>query len=179
MILGFKEFFDVKKTKPTWFREKILASAGYSWLMESPEKPERIAAKSDYATIYNKPKIHTLRLDPHNRWKPGMSIQMVYRGPKYSIKSHFNKGVQLLDKCISIQKIEIKWMFSKKPALVLQPTGTGPHKMLFVFIDGKEASDDIIKLLVINDGFDNILSFAQYFNKDAVYRCIHWTNFKY
>ena len=104
MILGFKQHFDKKKLEPTYFREKILAGVGVITINGDNINPKGPILQDGF-----KPKIHTLRLDPHDRWKQGMSIQMVYRGPNYSILDHFNKGIPELEKFVSTQKIEIKW----------------------------------------------------------------------
>jgi hypothetical protein len=108
MILGFMQKFpwkgEDKQPVPTNFREKILAGA-----LLIPSTASRIGSKGLLHMIQH-PKLHTMRLDPHNRWRAGMGIQMVYRGPKYSILDHFNKGIPELEECVSVQNIEIKWV---------------------------------------------------------------------
>jgi hypothetical protein len=153
MTLGFMQFFDKKKKEPTNFREKILAGVG--------EPPTRHGWT---------PKLHTIREDKHNRWKAGMSIQMVYRGPKYSILDHFNKGIPELEKCVSVQKIDIKWesfIGLQKPALNIQ------------IDNGRSLTTSEITQLAINDGFKDIEQFCRWFNKDFSGNLIHWTDLKY
>lgn len=153
MILGFKQTFPwhtEKNPAPTYFMEKILQGAGYYWAKRA------------------QPKIHTLRSDPHNRWKPGRKIEMVYRGPKYSILSHFNKGIPELETCVSIQRIEIK---------VIKD---GKWSFYEINIDGGKAlTREQAQVLAINDGFDSIYDFEKWFNKDWSGKLIHWTDYRY
>lgn len=156
MLLGFKETFPWKD--PTNFREKILAP----YFKVYPPGPPPVRE------IYFTPKIHTMRVDQFDRWKPDMSIQMVYRGPKYSIKDHFNKGITELEKCKSIQKIEIKFRNSPK---FLWP--------MFVKIDGRPLDIPEVEKLATNDGFRNTNLFFAWFNQDFTGKIIHWTDFRY
>jgi len=192
MILGFHEYWDKKKTQPTNFREKILAGAGYDRLIYVvPQNGELIeigsyAGKSITGTAitgYTK-KLHTLRLDEHNRWKADMSIQMVYRGPKYSIKDHFNKGIPELERCVSIQKVEIRYL---TPEEIKSSRGTTYYDPI-IKIDGKFF--DRLDTLARNDGFsgyemkgkyidDPSYSFLKYFNKSVTMKLIHWTDLRY
>ena len=88
MILGFKRFFP--DGSQTYFKEKILAGAGYG-------------------PVVTMPKIHTIRAG--SRWHQGMSIQMAYgvRTKKYD---QFNKGIEGLQICTGVQNIKIKWLNS-------------------------------------------------------------------
>lgn len=162
-----------KQFEPTHFREKILAGVGSVWIKGSSWSKPTFGGP-DWAPnkIYHeeiakyKPKLHTIREDKHNRWKPGMSIQMVYRGPKYSIIDHFNKGIPELEKCVSVQKIEIKWI----------PL-SGKHIAMSVKIDGKQYTD--LDRLAANDGFNSFEDFAKWFKKPFTGKIIHWTDLKY
>jgi len=63
-------------------------------------------------------KIHTIREDKHNRWKPGRSIQMA-TGVRTKNYNQFNE-----DECVSVQEIKIlyfdgdpdiyRWTYSSK-----------------------------------------------------------------
>lgn len=164
MNLGFKQFFDSAKQEPTYFREKILAGA---------ESIQGIISSQpfDPKIFVLKPKRHTIRLDPHNRWKPGRSIQMIYRGPKYSILDHFNKGIPELEKCVSVQKIEIRYKAVNGPKIYpLNPS---------IFIDGVQQLTLRIIELAVNDGFCDVEQFFKWFNKDFTGVLIHWTDLKY
>lgn len=161
MILGFKQYFDSKKTQPTNFREKILAGA------------------NDRTTKFV-PKIHTLRADPHDRWKSGMSIQMVYRGAGYKILDHFNKVIPELEKCVSTQRIHIKHYKDGGIHISID------HKMFFYgkIINGNVKPDNDlynrnIFMLSKNDGFESTEHFFQWFKKDFTGKIIHFSNFRY
>jgi hypothetical protein len=110
-------------------------------------------------------KIHTIRADPHNRWKAGISIQMAtgVRTKKYH---QFNKGIPGLNKCISTQKIIIEHdVFAIGDCLI--------------FIDDKQLTTEQIILLSKNDGFETLKDFYLWFNTDFIGKIIHWTKFKY
>ncbi len=136
--------------EPTNFREKILASI-------------------DGGPIYT-PKLHTIREDKPNRWKAGRKIEMVYRGAGYRIVDHFNKGIPELEKCVSVQKIEIKWesfVGLEKPALNVQ------------IDNARSLTTADITRLAINDGFRDIDQFCRWFSKDFTGNIIHWPDLKY
>jgi len=171
MILGFKQQFPWKE--PTYFREKILYGVGRAiWL--TPRQIKKFA------------KIHTMREDPHNRWKVDMSIQMVYRGPKYSILDHFNEGIPELEVCTGVQKIDI--FYDNKNGILAD-------NFVDVVIDGEsfeyvrfnskgEPFYDLgegkkIKTLAANDGFDSVIDFFKWFDRDWSGKIIHWSNFRY
>lgn len=153
MTLGFKQQFPwatKDKPAPTNFREKILASI-------------------DGGPIYT-PKFHTMRLDPHNRWKAGRKIEMVYRGAGYKIIDHFNKGIPELGKCVSVQKIEIK----------VHPYGSEGGSIYDISIDdGPMLTREQASVLATNDGFDSLYDFEKWFNKDFTGKIIHFTNLRY
>ncbi len=165
MTLGFKEYFDVKKTQPTYFREKIWASVIHITEVKIEGTKKEYALNGE---LKFQPKLHTIREDKHNRWKPGMSIQMVYRGPKYSIKDHFNKNYEEIQECEGTQRIEIVYRSSPK---FLWP------KLLK--IDGRRLGISEIEDLALNDGFNDANHFFSYFNKDFTGKIIHWTDLRY
>jgi hypothetical protein len=140
MTLGFKKTFPWGE--PTYFKEKILAGAGYG-------------------PIVSPPKIHTIR--EGNRWGPGMIIHMAYgvRTKKYE---QFNKGIEGLSVCKSVQSINISWK---------------SNPFIHVYVDGKELSPPIINLLWSNDGFDSYNQFHRWFSKDFEGQIIHFTDFRY
>lgn len=114
------------------------------------------------------PKLHTIRLDPHNRWRAGMNIHPVINN-RTSNRFQFAPTIP----CVSVQKIEI------------YITGTGLLRAALVYIDDDVFYDDLtginrgIEQLAINDGFDNTDDFFAYFNKDFTGSMIHWTDLKY
>lgn len=153
MILGFKEFFDKEKTKPTYFREKICVGAGYT-----SNKYDR---GPGLVYFVDHPKIHTIR--EGSRWKAGDLMHMAY-GVRTKDYRQFNKDIPELQVVKSVQRIEIKpvWEFA------------------MVYIDGIYISEDNqLDRLVINDGFASQHEFFSWFNKDFSGQIIHFTNFKY
>lgn len=163
MTLGFKQQFPWGE--PTKFREKVLAVVNY---MEIVDKVP-VRADSDHHMITVKahhPKLHTFRADPHNRWKAGRRIEMVYRGAGYRILDHFNKGIPELEKCVSTQKIKIDWI----------PV-SGKHIVMSVLVDGKMITD--IDSLAANDGFSSKENFMKWFKKPFEGKIIHWTDLRY
>jgi len=169
MILGFKQKF--ANGEPTNFREKILAGIGYI-----PKDVENMPKNGQgILHLLEHPKIHTFRTDPLNRWKPGMSIQMVYRGPKYSILDHFNKDIPELQKCMSVQKIKL-WITGSLGEF----KEDGKREQIIqvhAIVDNKRL--DQPELLVLNDGFDSTYQFATWFKQPWEGKIIHWTDYRY
>lgn len=164
MTLGFKQKFPWGE--PTNFREKILAGVGRKEVTVSTSLHTSIP---QFHTGYEitessfKPKIHTFRSDPTNRWKAGRKIEMVYRGAGYKILDHFNKGIPELEKCVSVQSIVI----------------TNHPSWLDIVIDDKPMKEDVINQIVQNDGFDSFDSFCKWFKKDFSGKIIHFTDLRY
>lgn len=110
-------------------------------------------------------KIHTIREDPHDRWKIGNII-------------HFATGIRTkhykcfkIGECTEIQQVVMH---------------LDPYEF-DIFIDGHKRND-INSKLVKNDGFDHdYIAFWNWFfgqdktsfSKEYVGKIIHWTNFKY
>jgi len=176
MILGFKQQFPwgtKKKPAPTNFRGKILL----------PTKP-RLIAYGDAGSWY--PKIHTMRADPQNRWKAGMSIQMVYRGPKYSILDHFNEGIPELERLKGKQRCRIQ--YNDKVSPDLRPCGIYIDDKLvwdgfvgksFANSCGSEKDRKWIESFAKNDGFESSIDFFRWFKTDWSGYILHWTDFRY
>jgi hypothetical protein len=109
-------------------------------------------------------KIHTIRLDPKRRWKPGMKIHFA-TGVRTKHYCNFKMGV-----CKSIQKID---MFK----------GAGYPDL---WLDDEYRELHILKQIAKNDGFDSFDDFVEWFfpgHTDSVRRfegvLIHWTDFIY
>jgi len=176
MLLGFKRTFPWKvngEPDHTYFREKILAGAKRVTALDVVT-----ANQIDTNNIHGfKPKLHTLRADPHDRWKAGRKIEMVYRGAGYKILVQFNKGIPELEKCVSTQKIEIKWVYNTID-------GVGDINTMLVYVDGRclTLSSNYgfeVQSLAANDGFYGFDQFAKWFNKDFTGKIIHWTDLRY
>ena len=107
------------------------------------------------------PKVHTIRTDEKNLWKPGRKIHMVVFNRS---KNRFQFAPVLEVK--TIQKIEIKWS-----------EHNGLHAT--IVIDGCTVGIHTIRRLAVNDGFDSVEHFFKWFNKKFTGKIIHWTNLKY
>lgn len=176
MTLGFKQYFPwhtEKDPAPTYFREKIQlcgtgAEPGKKVLCDFTKGFHKVPQIEIY------PKIHTMRSDPHNRWKAGRKIEMVYRGAGYKILDHFNKGIPELEKCVSTQRIIIKDMRH----LPIGKRAFGQHDFL-ITIDNRMLSFAEQQKLARNDGFNSVEDFFRWFNKDWSGKIIHFTDFRY
>tara|TARA_R110002167_G_scaffold364968_1_gene588383 strand:+ start:37643 stop:38170 length:528 start_codon:yes stop_codon:yes gene_type:complete len=114
----------------------------------------------DFKKTYH-PKLHTIREDKNNRWKPGNDIHFVVNNRR---PDRFQFAPVI--KCLSTQEIKIlhsgeKWR---------QP---------WVFVDGAILTGPEIDVLAQNDGFDFTSDFFAYFNTDFTGKIIHWTNLEY
>lgn len=105
-------------------------------------------------------KIHTIREDKTNRWKPGNKIQMA-TGVRTKNYNCFKTAV-----CISVQTIEIKYFM-------------GCGKFPIIKIDGELLDENFELALFQNDGFDSREDFFSWFDSDFKGKIIHWTYFKY
>lgn len=111
------------------------------------------------------PKIHTLRKDENNRFKPGINLHLV-------INPYNKKRLQFapLIKCTSVQKIHISFWYN---------TDTEEFTTPLILVDDKELNKKQMQQLAINDGFDTLQDFLTYFKGGFNGKIIHWTNFKY
>lgn len=111
-------------------------------------------------------KIHTMRVDHNNRWRPGRIIHFAtgVRTKKYN---QFKEGM-----CVSYQWVTL--FPNDRQAMI----GNEEGKLL---PDKYYISDDQIQQLSSNDGFDTVDYFWDWFSKDGdrTYKLIHWTDFKY
>lgn len=128
MILGFKQKYHWGE--PTLFREKII----------------------------NGSKVHTIRQDVHNRWKPGMTIQFAV-GVRTKYYEQFKEGI-----CQSTQLIEIR---------------RDIDYLGIVKVDGRILTESEVSTLAFNDGFWNLLAFWMWFDDRFTGKIIHWTDLKY
>jgi hypothetical protein len=176
MILGFYQHIN---KAPTFFKEKILSCAGIPC-------DSLIADGSVVKKLY-RPKKHTIREDKPDRWRSGLSIQMVYRGDKYKIIDRINDGVDSLCVVKHTQRITIRW---RRPKWMLKEYGriedfppftlSPGNQYLFVYIDDRLIGAKALRDIAINDGFDGITSFLKYFRKSIKnWKLIHWTDLKY
>lgn len=173
MILGFSTIFSKGKGKlagrQTRFVEKIWESIFWNPSLGTVEefKEHLIKCKqmNEYKWKNETPKIHTIRQDKANRWKKGNKI-------------HFNINVRAKDmlqfapvvEVVSTQQIIITYDDVVCEQNCIEPT---------IKIDGKCLSLDSMEQLAINDGFDNLQDFLEWFSEDFTGKLIHWTDKKY
>ena len=164
MILGFSTQLN---GKPTFFVEKIHVGikienkVGLSEADVSPNYNFFVKSKC-------KPKIHTIREDPKDRWKKGNKIDFFINVRK---KDMFRFAPVL--PVVSTQKVQIIY-YDKTEA-----EWEFPHLKYAVRIDNRRLEPNEIKTLAENDGFDTIDDFLAYFNDDFKGKIIHWTDLKY
>lgn len=158
--------------KPTYFVEKIHKGFRLMELNMKAGIDPRIHYPPDYNYVAKDKlthKIHTIREDKKERWKPGTKIDFFINCRQ---KDMFRFAPVL--HVVSVQKVEVKW-FGKS--------------LVKVYIDGIifgwvkieveiHATGDILQLAQY-DGFDSIEDFFAYFDKDFTGKLIHWTDLKY
>lgn len=183
MNLGYKQHFPFNG-QWTNFEHKILAGFPVRYQRDHartlcanlPEKQRVAYIHLFMDNMEVDPKLHSIREDPQDRWKPGMKI-------------HHSFGVRTksyrcfaINECISTQRIEIQylewWEFQGDYSYLPESS----KFYLRVYIDDALLeTKDFSKLIELtrNDGFDNVEDFFRWFNKPFKGKIIHWTNLKY
>ena len=123
----------------------------------------RKALPKNYIVGTHKPKLHTIREDKKERWKPGTKIDFFINCRQ---KNMFRFAPVL--PVVSVQKIEI--VYDKVFGKTLYPE---------ILIDNVKLHPMKLEELAQNDGFDSIEDFFAYFNEDFTGKLIHWTDLKY
>lgn len=125
-----------------------------------------------YSHLDHKPKLHTIRHDPHGRWKPGMTIHPVINN---RTPNRFQFAPEIV--CTGVQEIKIKHgMFGFKSVWI---DGNITGNFSENFIGENPVCTDLMRTIAINDGFDSLEQFFAYFNEDFTGKIIHWTDLKY
>lgn len=166
MTLSFRKTFP--NGDKTYFIDKIwhslLTSRGNINSIIADRHYENHVSKFGYgwdlSTEDPFPKHHTIRLDPHDRWKPGVKIHPVINN---RTKNRFQFAPVM--ECVSVQKITIRYHWGGIAASVR--------------VDGRLLKEDEIEKLALNDGFPTVEAFFQYFNQDFKGVLIHFTDLKY
>lgn len=112
--------------------------------------------------ILKKKKKHTIRKDENDRWKPGMKIHFA-TGVRTKLYHQFYEGF-----CKSTQKIQILW-----DNISLN------GEFISILIDGRLIDLDEVETLAINDGFEDVSEFLNWFSEDFEGKIIHWTDLRY
>lgn len=166
MTLGFSQKFPWGE--PTNFLGKIWCGLGknnmvnrdtlLAFILEAFVKDLSMPYPYDFERF--KPKIHTMRLDPHNRWNEGRLIHMVYNN---RTKDRFQFAPTI--KCTGIQAVDICHY----------------HGGLWLHIDECPVlSSEKMLLIANNDGFDSEEQFFKWFKEPmGSIKLIHWTQFRY
>lgn len=153
MILSFKTKINGKQTH---FPEKIMLSIEQNKLSKEP-------LNFGIASRNHIPKIHTIRKDEKNRWKPGMMIDF-FINARTKDMFRFAPKIPLKDK----QRIYITYIQGR----------------FEVSVDDRYMYWKDIEQIAINDGFDSYEDFRDYFISEMVDYyyggyILHWTDFKY
>lgn len=182
MTLGYSQNFP--DGTPTHFKEKVLASQGL--VLQKELIPEMSA--EDKLALYNesgvmlmtsdpnqivqtigvpafRPKLTSIRIDKHERWRPGMDIHHVY-GNRTKHRNCF-----LVNKCVSVQRISI---FDSNVVDEEAEKVDRTQSQKVIMVDGRVLPWEKCLELAINDGFNNIAQFFTWFNKDFSGRIIIW-----
>lgn len=171
--------------KRTFFAEKILANV-----------PELAPA---YRIAGFKPKLHTIREDKAERWKEGRAIHMAYgvRTLSFEKINEFPSG-QLypgIDKCTGTQLIEVRYHEEWKAregkttetvyAKPFEVKGTTFYIPIMVFVRNKPGEPERaltieqMRDLAVNDGFESLEEFFEWFSDSCKGKLIHWTKKRY
>ncbi|WP_407488035.1 hypothetical protein [Elizabethkingia anophelis] len=163
MILSFKTQIN---GKPTLFPEKIFAGLIKNKIVPESKEFFKCYRMPPMLIRLLTPKIHTIREDSSSRWKVGMMIDF-FVGTRTKNMFRFAPRVPV----VSIQTIFFDY-FPKSDSL-------------HAIIDGKHQSEEKLRIIAQNDGFENYEDFKEYFKPLIPYgspkkmKLIHWTDFKY
>ncbi len=152
--------------KPTNFVEKIwFGLIQFNQILDRKDMEFHLKKCGEKELLWSEidkitPKLHTIREDKGNRWKEGMLMHMVI-GNRTPNRFQFAPLVEVT----RIQVIDIDNLFLEKK---------------LVSIDGRALEEDEIRILALNDGFDHLDDFWDFF-KGSLFsgKLIHWTKLKY
>lgn len=189
MILSFTQKIN---GKPNYFIEKIWAAIKV-FKLTGIENIQYHGHKTDYKEKFGslwdgfekfnfeeeaKPKLHTIRLfrktkdgnRSKKQWKAGDTIHpgINNRSPDYF---QFAPAI----KCKGVQHIEIKFLSLENGGEILPMVWIDSH----LFYDPATGKDSGMIDLAINDGFDSVEDFFNYFNESFEGLIIHWTDKRY
>ena len=161
MILSFKT--QINGT-PTYFVEKILNCISLKSLSE--ENLSQYFLHTGLGAHRSTPKLHTIRTDEKKRWKKGVLIDFFINARQ---KNMFRFAPRI--PVVSTQRVFMTY---------LPQTGNGFQ----LSINGKQLWNYQIKELALNDGFEKVEDFEDYFIAQMKYdeysgKIIHWTDLRY
>jgi len=166
MTLGFSTVINKKESL---FPEKIIRSLDISEPKKMTQfdlyyeiKPFQKWLNINDFFVLN-PKLHTIRKDEKDRWKVGNDIHFVINN---RTKDRFQFAP--ITKVKSIQKIE----------MVIR--GIKNERPINVYVDGQIIGlGNGLEELALNDGFDSLEEFYNYFKDGFKGKIIHWTDAQY
>jgi hypothetical protein len=163
MTLGFTQQIS---GKPTNFVEKIwLGLIQFTQVVDHDDLELYLKQCNERKLLWSdelktKAKLHTIRVDNCNRWKIGMLIHMVI-GNQTPDRFQFAPLLPVT----RVQTIVIDNWFNHKGE---------------VKIDGRKLTKEETRNLALNDGFDSVEDFWDYFKGlNFTGKLIHWTKLKY
>lgn len=113
--------------------------------------------KQFVSKIFDKTKIHTIRVDKNRRWRVGLKIHFA-TGVRTKNYNQFFKG-----ECKGVQNIYIN-----------------PNAAICkVLVDSNWLTESEFLKFIKADGFENEKEFFEWFNEPFYGRLIHWTDLKY
>lgn len=152
--------------KPTYFVERIWEAILTKGILCNAVEMAQIgttAVPENYLVGTHKPKLHTFREDKKDRWKAGTKIDFFINCRQ---KDMFRFAPVL--PVVSVQKIDIKHHLDYVTIFIDEMVYEIEKDELLQKI---KSTDDVIKTLAENDGFDTIEDFKG--------KIIHWTELRY
>lgn len=165
MTLSFSQHLN---GKPTYFPEKIISGFPdgsnhnnmFVWCelnIANAPRGEGVGIVACGPMAEYVPKLHTIREDKADRWKPGIDIHMVI----HNRTPNRYQFVPVME-CTAVQVIE------------MVPTPWD----LCVYIGDRLLNPAEMEKLARNDGFDSLDDFNEYFREDFTGKIIHWTDLR-
>lgn len=153
--------------KPTFFVEKIISGLALNHLIEFETANIILNTPNKFfdRTIIHSKKIHTIREDKKDRWKPGTMIDF-FINTRTKDMFRFAPRIPVVD----VQEVFMTYFC---------------NDIIEISVDGTYINN--ITEFAINDGFDSWNDFFNYFypiiqsNKDKCFKgkIIHWTDNRY
>lgn len=178
MTLGFSTKWPKKMGpeyagKPNFFMEKIYESLLQKGVLINAMEFAYLGRKAlpeDYKVGTHAPKLHTIREDSKKRWHAGMTIH-----PTINNRTKERFQFAPVFSVQSIQKIRISQMLT-----TTSKYGTVVNCKAFrVDIDNRVLDKIEVEQLAMNDGFDSVEQFFNWFREDFEGIIIHWTDLRY
>lgn len=119
-------------------------------------------------------KLHTIREDSKDRWKVGVCMHMAtgVRSKKYNcFKQDICKGTQQIVIEYRIESIE--------EILSTEILVSIDNQYFYDNLTSDSKTIERMKKLALNDGFDSIDDFFDWFYTDFTGKLIHWTDLRY